>query len=160
MGWIDSPQKERRPRRPLKARVRRFNAREYNYIQTNFKLTPAPILGQGEPPQGVLLYRRLIFEVFKGCHITLKSLILIIFSLPVNYLFVPLLDDIKKAYRTNLQTRKNHAHAKALKYKNVTSIIPVFHFYFLACAIIIITLCFFAKRRIKNIFLLVRMANV
>ena len=86
-----------RPRRPLKCPVWRFNTREYNYIQTNFKLTPAPILGQGEPPQGVLLYRRPIFEVFKGCHVTLKSLILIIFYLPVNYLIVPLLDDIKKS---------------------------------------------------------------
>ena len=54
--------------------------------------------------------------------------ILIIFCLPVNYLFLPLLDDIKKAYRTNLQTEKNHAHAKALKYKNVTNIIPVYFF--------------------------------
>lgn len=36
----------------------------------------------------------------------MKSLILIIFCLPVNYLFLPLLDDIKKAYRTNLQTEK------------------------------------------------------
>ena len=124
----------------------------YNYIALLFKLTPAPILGQGEPPQGVVLYHAPFFQIFRGCHVTLKNLILIIFSLPVNYLFLPLLDDIKKAYRTNLQTEKNHAHAKALKYKNVTNIIPVFHFYFLACAIIIITLCFFAKRRIKNIF--------
>ena len=91
-----------RPRRPLKSPVWRFNAREYNYIQTNFKLTPAPILGQGEPPQGVFLRRRPIFQIFKGCHVTFKGLILIIFCLPVNYLFVPLLDCIKKAYRGNL----------------------------------------------------------
>jgi len=59
-------------------------------------------LSQGEPPQGVFLHRRPIFEVFKGCHVTLKSLILIVFYLPVNYLIVPLLDCIKKAYRANL----------------------------------------------------------
>ena len=70
------------------------------------KWPPPPILGQGEPPQGVRLYHAPFFQIFKGCHITLKSLILIIFYLPVNYLFLPLLDDIKKAYRTNLQTEK------------------------------------------------------
>ena len=65
-------------------------------------MTPAPILGQGEPPQGVRLYHAPFFQIFKGCHITLKSLILIVFCLPVNFLFVPLLDCIKKAYRANL----------------------------------------------------------
>jgi len=85
-------------------------------------------LSLGEPPQGVVLYHAPFFQIFKGCHITLKGLILIVFYLPVNYLFLPLLDDIKKAYRTNLQTEKNHAHAKALKYKNVTNIIPVYFF--------------------------------
>ena len=127
-----------RPRTLLKSPVWRFNTREYNYIRGVLNWPPPPILGQGEPPQGVFLRRRPIFQIFSGCHITLKSLILIIFSLPVNYLFLPLLDDIKKAYRTNLQTEKNHAHAKALKYETL----PIsYHFLFciLACAIIIIS---------------------
>ena len=68
MGWIDSPQKERDPRRRLKSPVSSFNNREYNYIQTHFKLTPAPFSWQGEPPQGVRLYRAPFFQIFKGCH--------------------------------------------------------------------------------------------
>lgn len=76
----------------LKARIQRFNTREYNYIQDALKRPPPPILGQGEPPQGVFLHRRPIFQNLKGCHVTLKSLILIIFCLPVNFLSVPLLD--------------------------------------------------------------------
>lgn len=31
-------------------------------------MTPPPILGQGEPPQGVRLHRRPIFQILKGCH--------------------------------------------------------------------------------------------
>jgi len=58
-----------------------------------FKIPPPPISCQGgEPPQGVRLYHAPFFQIFKGCHITLKSLILIVFCLPVNFLFVPLLD--------------------------------------------------------------------
>nr|DAW46542.1 MAG TPA: hypothetical protein [Caudoviricetes sp.] len=37
MGWIDSLQKERRPRRSLKRPVSSFNIREYNYIRDVFK---------------------------------------------------------------------------------------------------------------------------
>ena len=101
-------------------------------------MTPAPILSQGEPPQGVFLRRRPIFQIFKGCHVTLKSLILIIFSLPVNYLFLPLLDDIKKAYRTNLQTEKTTLTQKPSNIKTSLTLYQ-FIFLFMACAIIIIS---------------------
>ena len=99
---------------------------------------PAPILGQGEPPQGVFLCRRPIFQIFRRCHVTLKSLILIIFCLPVNFLFVPLLDCIKKAYRTNLQTEKTTLTQKPSNIKTLLTLYQ-FIFLFMACAIIIIS---------------------
>ena len=103
-------------------------------------------MGQGEPPQGVFLHRRPIFQIFRGCQITLKSLVLIVFYLPVNYLFLPLLDCIKKAYRTNLQTEKTTLTQKPSNIKTSLTLYQ-FIFLFMACAIIIITLCLFAKRR-------------
>ena len=127
-----------RPRRPLKCPVWRFNTREYNYITQVFKWPPPPILGQGEPPQGVFLYHAPFFQIFRRCHIPWKSLILIIFSLPVNFLFVPLLDDIKKAYRTNLQTEKTTLTQKPSNIKTSLTLYQ-FIFLFMACAIIIIT---------------------
>lgn len=84
-----------RPITRLKARVWRFNTREYNYIQDVLKWPPPPILGQGEPPQGIRLYHAPFFQNLKGCHITLKNLILIVFYLSVNFLFVPLIEVIK-----------------------------------------------------------------
>ena len=65
-------------------------------------------MGQGEPPQGVLLYRRLIFEVFKGCHVTLKGLSFInyyyLWDEPLNYLDVFNREQIIKLLETSHPT--------------------------------------------------------
>ncbi|MBT0890453.1 hypothetical protein, partial [Streptococcus lutetiensis] len=71
------------------------------------------------------------FQIFKGCHITLKSLILIVFCLPVNFISVPLLDCIKKSIGRTYRPKKSPAHTKALvQYENSLSNIPFPILYF------------------------------